>query len=480
MEAYQEINWMKSPALRQLRTFLQQHRQVWANRLPDLEAFERDLHTHVQALERELLADELARYDVDAEAIQVNGVVCQQAMTASEAYLTTAGVVTAERHLYRPPGQNTRHVCPLEWQAGIVAGFFTPAAARQAAYVVAHLPPATGAQLFEELGGMRPSTSSLERLPKDLSARWEVHRQEWEAHLRRWETVPPEAVTVAVALDGVLAPMRTPTPELADAPPPDKQPKGPKGYQEVGCGAVSLYDADGERLQTVRYGRMPESGKVTLAQQLQAEAQAILAVRPTLNIVRLSDGARHNWKLLSALDFGLPPDQVRAWDIVDFYHACDHLKHAADLIWGECLPKGQAEFARWKTLLQEAEGGVEVIIRALRYRVGQARGRKREQLRRELTYFRNQRHRMNYPVYRREHLPVASGVVEATCKTLVTQRLKQSGMRWSPAGGQAILTLRSLIQSDRWKAGWKLLRQSYQQSVVVVSAKSYFALPLAA
>jgi hypothetical protein len=94
--------------------------------------------------------------------------------------------------------------------------------------------------------------------------------------------------------------------------------------------------------------------------------------------------------------------------------------------------------------------------------------------------------------------------VEAACKTLVTQRLKQSGMRWSIQGGQAILTLRSLIQSDRWEQGWALLRKSYQQAVVVGAsvgvttisaatrresyqqiivagtAEAYFALPLAA
>src|SRR3972149_709191 len=98
---------------------------------------------------------------------------------------------------------------------------------------------------------------------------------------------------------------------------------------------------------------MPESHKVPLSQQWQAECQAILAVRPRLRVVKLSDGARHNWKLLSALDWGVPADQVESWDIVDFYHACDHLKHATDVIWGEFSPKGRAEFERLKTLLKE-------------------------------------------------------------------------------------------------------------------------------
>jgi hypothetical protein len=57
--------------------------------------------------------------------------------------------------------------------------------------------------------------------------------------------------------------------------------------------------------------------------------------------------------------------------------------------------------------------------------------------------------------------------MEATCKTLVTQRMKRSGMAWTPTGGQAILTLRSLIQSDRWSSAWELLSADFRQTVVV-------------
>ena len=61
-------------------------------------------------------------------------------------------------------------------------------------------------------------------------------------------------------------------------------------------------------------------------------------------------------------------------------------------------------------------------------------------------------------------LPIGSGVVEAT-KTLVTERLKRSGMRWSERGGQAILTLRALLQSNRFDSGWSLLLQTYRAEV---------------
>lgn len=480
MEAYPETSLLKSSALRQLSKFLCAHRQAWAHAQPDLETFERELHVHLLAFERELMADELAQYDVVAEQITVNEVVYRQAMEAPERYMTSAGEVVVKRHVYRPAGRSSRHVCPLELQAGIVEGFFTPLAARRAAYVVAHLPPATGAALLAELGNMQPSAGSLERLPKGLSARWEAHRQEWEAHLRVFEDVPAEATTLVVSLDGVLAPLRNTAPDQAEPQVGEKHPQGPKGYQEVGCGTISLHDAEGERLQTVRYGRMPESKKATLCEELEAEAQAILAVQPHLRVVKLADGARDNWRFLNTLNLGVPADQIESWDIVDYYHACDHLKHALDTIWGEHTPKGRAEFARLKTLLKEADDGIEQVIETLRYRARKATGHKCEVLRKELTYFRNQRHRMHYAAYLHENLPIASGVVEAACKTLVTQRLKQSGMRWTKPGGQAILTLRSLIQSERWERGWALLRANYQQTVLIGAADAYFALPLAA
>lgn len=480
MEAYRENDILKSAAWQGLAGFMRQHRQAWDGGVPDFEQFERELHTHVLAVERAFLVTELARYDVQAEQVVVQGIVCGQPMTSTETYLTTAGPVTVERQLYRPAGRGSRHVCPLEMRVGMVAGYFTPAAARVSAYVTAQLVPAVGAELFAELGGMQPSPSELGRLPKDLSAQWETHREEWEAQLRSLESVPKNAVTLAVSLDGVLAPMRGVAPEPTEPEAELKQPKGPKGYQEVGCGAISLYDAEGERLQTVRYGRMPEKNKVTLGQQLQAECQAILALKPRLRVVKLSDGARSNWSYLAHLDLGLPTEQVETWDIVDFYHACDHLHHATTAIWGEFTPRGRAEFERLKTLLKEADQGAETILRVLRYRYRKARGAKRAALKKELTFFRNQRPRMRYAAYLRQNLPIASGVVEAACKTLVAQRLKQSGMRWSKTGGQAIVTLRSLIQSNRWEHAWTLLRQSYQIPVGVVSASTYSALPLAA
>ena len=215
--------------------------------------------------------------------------------------------------------------------------------------------------MFGELGGMAPSRSTLDRLSKTLSTHWEAHRADFEATLRTTETVPMAASVLAVSLDGVMAPMAK---EVADQASPEA-PKvsvarvtevpeargaqskatesvtsgssGKRHYREASCGTVTLYNEDSGRLCMMRYGRMPEAKKATLCEQLQAECQIILAVRPELKVVKLADGAEENWRFLDHLDLGLCPEdlaRVALISILDFYHAAEHLGTACDVIWG--------------------------------------------------------------------------------------------------------------------------------------------------
>jgi hypothetical protein len=475
---------LQSPASQRLREFLRARQQAWQQGVPEFEQFERELHEQIMNLERECLAEELARYDVAAEHVEVGGVSYQPVLQAAETYLSAAGLVRVERHLYRPAGRNAKSLCPLELRAGIINGYWTPQAARQGAFVIAHLPASTAAVVFQELGAMQPSRSTLDRLPRTLSAHWEAHRQDWEAALQSQETVPGEATTVAVSVDGVMAPLKPQEAErearAAKRVTPGKQASGPTGYREVGCGPLTLYDGEGKRLQTGQYGWMPEPKKVTLSQQLYAEAQAILGARPDLRRVYLADGADSKWALLAELERTLRGNPAQSVQIVDFYHACEHLKGGCDAIWGESTPQGHSEFARLRTLLKEADNGAERIIRTLHYHRGRAAGARRKRIGAALMYFRNQRRRMHYAVYQRQHLPIGSGVVEAACKTLVTQRLKGSGMAWTMAGGQAILTLRSLLQSGRWAQAWPLLAADFRQPVAIPDESMEIPLPLAA
>ena len=145
-----------------------------------------------------------------------------------------------------------------------------------------------------------------------------------------------------------------------------------------------------------------------------------------------------NWSYLGT---ALP----RGPEIIDFYHACDHLKSAFDAAYGENSSRSKAQFEKYRHLLRDEEEGVEKVIRALCH-LRDAHPRKKK-LSTELAYFRRYRHRMRYAKARAQNLPIGSGVVEAACKTLATERMKRSGMRWRHTGGQAILTLRALHQS---------------------------------
>jgi hypothetical protein len=458
MKGSHEILFLGTPAEVALRQFLRQHRSA----LPsgDLETFERELHAHIAAFERELVAEEVSRYDVEAPEVVFDGRRYCRAQAASETYTSAAGPFTITRRLYRAADGSGETICPLELCSGMVEGAWTPRAARLMALVVAHLPAAEAETLFTELGGMTPSRSSLERLPKALSAKWEANRLRWETALREQHTLPADVKVIANSLDGVMTPMKDGK-RLEKRMSSKKRPKGPAGYKEAAVATVSFYGGEeNERLGTVRFGRMPESKKVTLHGQLSAEFASVRAVLPQARVVNLADGAKENWRILRKVAPG-------GIEIVDFFHACEHLKKGLDAALGEGTVEAKANFAHYRVSLRDDEDGVDRVIRTLRYRSQKAQGTKAKKIKAELTYFRNHRKQMRYAEYRRQGLPIGSGVVEAACKTLVTHRMKRSGMRWRIPGGQAILTLRSLIQSNRWARGWALLSGSYIKTVEI-------------
>ena len=424
----------------------------------DFERVERELHERFVEAEREVLGELLERLDVDVASVEIGERRYHRVLNSTETYTTAVGAVKVRRTLYRCGRE--RAVVPMELRVGMVEGHWTPLAARQASCVVAQMTPKEGEALFRELGNMVPSKSSLDRLPKGLSARWEASWKQFESTLRDTSVVPDEAVTVAVSLDGVMVPMKDGcrANKRERSRTAGRRVKGPAGYQEAGCATLSFYDAEGERLDTLSMGRMPEPKKATLKTTLSAELDAALGKRPGLHVVTVADGARDNWRYLDTL-------APEATAVVDFYHAAEQLKAALDACYGENDAKGRAQFKKLRHLLLDDPNGVEKVIRALDYQ--RKKFPRRTRIGQVLRYFRHNRHRMRYADTQARHLPIGSGVVEAACKTLVTQRLKRSGMRWRHGGGQAVLTLRALMQSSRFDQAWTLLSNTYRQNVRV-------------
>ena len=142
--------------------------------------------------------------------------------------------------------------------------------------------------------------------------------------------------------------------------------------------------------------------------------------------------------------------------ILDFFHAAGHLHELAKLWHGSDEERGQELGQQWSHCLKH-EGGQALlaVLEGL-----DLRGRSaavREKYRLVTGYVRNNVHRMDYPNYRAKGWLIGSGHIEAACKTVVGQRLKGTGMRWSEAGADAVCCLRALFKSERdqWDAFWE-------------------------
>ena len=449
---YTAADPLKTPGFEALRKYLVHRKKSPVGQGEGFEEHEKELHRLMAACEAELLSEDLARYDVETQHITVDDLRYRRALRAEQTYVGQAGPMRVARNLYQPVGGG-RTICPLELRAGIVEGTWTPRATQIMARMVAEMPSGDAAGILAEFGGMRPSASSLDRIPKLLSERWEAQRTEWEEALRAEERVPEDAAVIAISLDGVHVPLKKK--EVQD------DPSNKNGYREASCGTVSYLDAEGNRILTRRYARMPQKKKRTLKAQLAAEFNWAMEQRPDITVVKIADGAPDNWEFLQELGDG------NGIEILDFYHAAAHLKQAADAVYGADTQEAQAFFQSWRTTLKEDPQGAAKIIRAVRYRRDNACGTARKTLTAALKYFRSMRNGMEYHAYKQACLPIGSGVVEAACKTLVNERLKQSGMRWTQRGGQAILTLRSLLQSARWDNAWNVLARSYTANVRV-------------
>lgn len=432
---------------------------------------ERELAQLANGAMRMCVKHMLESCDPGRKEIEWEGEALHLVTTSSQEYHSRFGPVTARRGLYRPPGRNTATVCPMEIRSGIIAKCWTPGAAYLATLVQTDQTVEDAHRFLLEIG-VTASASTLGRLPEAVSALVEAEREPFEVLLREPEELPAPAAVVCASVDGVMAPMRDKTAQRqAKRQEPGKHGSGPSGYREIGCGAISLHDVTGERLGTIYYGRMPEPKKATVAQQLRDEMLHLEAQGPHLKRVYVCDGAEVNWQIVESIEAALRQQCeragrvcIRAEQIVDFFHACQHLKAACDTALGEGTVKGSIEFEKLKAQLKESDTGTESVINALRYRTAKAKGTAKKRLTTELNYFRNQRSRMHYAQYQRDHLPIGSGVVEAACKTLVTQRMKRSGMAWSHPGGQAILTFNSWRRSHRFDAAWEIIMQRVLQS----------------
>jgi hypothetical protein len=162
--------------------------------------------------------------------------------------------------------------------------------------------------------------------------------------------------------------------------------------------------------------------------------------------VVMGDGAEWIWNLAE-------PYFPGAIQIVDLFHARQHLWELARKLY----PNHEANQKAWIKVQQRRlldKGKIEKLVGALRA-IHSSNPEVAEKIRIEADYFENNAQRMRYPKFRRQHLFVGSGVIEAGCKTVIGTRLKQSGMFWTVRGANAILALRCCHLNGRFEDYWE-------------------------
>ena len=301
-------------------------------------------------------------------------------------------------------------------------------------------------QDLAELAGVVVSTKAVERVSEAVGVAAEAATEAERATLRTDTASPgPATQRLYIAMDGTGVPV-VPKETQGRA---GKAADGTAKTREAKLGCVFTqfhFDAEGWPV------RDPDSttyvGAIETAEQfgsrLQAEAVRRGFTAATTTVV-LGDGAPWIWH---RADEHFPG----AVQIVDLYHAREHLAAVGRLAFGSGSAAGTAWVAARRDELDD--GDVDIIVHEIR-RLARCHRKVRRALCQEAEYFTTNKLRMCYKHFRARGFFVGSGVVEAGCKTVIGQRLKQSGMRWTVAGANAVIALRCRLLSNRWDDLWK-------------------------
>jgi hypothetical protein len=172
--------------------------------------------------------------------------------------------------------------------------------------------------------------------------------------------------------------------------------------------------------------------------------------------VFIGDGAAWLWELRRT-------HFPQALEILDLYHALEHLHLLCESLYGPQSPRAERIEATWTDQLKNDE--VAKVIAAARRRLQELGPAAKDSLETQIAYFEHHQHRMRYKTYRQAGLFYGSGVIEAGCRAVIGQRLKNSGMFWTETGAKSVLDLRCALQGNRWDECWDGLHDSHRLKI---------------
>ena len=313
---------------------------------------------------------------------------------------------------------------------------WSPETIGQALRLCSEIPYARAAKLFQALTHVSMSKNSMQRLAQAYGGRLAAQQtQEAQAMVQIpsketevvWrERVEPTSEVMNISMDGAMVNIRE------------------EGWKEVKLVAVSA----------VRHRRDVEAGSAVAylsdhsyraglwdATEFGKQQWAEACRRGVDNASYLSsvnDGAAWIWNIVR-MCYG------NCVEIIDWWHAVEKLW----LIAQHRFDTESKEAANWVSAQKQhlIAGRMRTLLRHIRllYPKGDPMP---DDVRNAVRYLFHNRKRMRYRLFRKAGYPIGSGTVESACKHVVQQRLKQSGMRWSRSGAQAMLALRSTLLSQ--------------------------------
>jgi hypothetical protein len=387
-------------------------------------------------------------------------------------YFSLFGTFAVARSCYRTPGEPG--IFPLDAQVNLPERCYSYFLQEWMTVFAVEHPFKDSAGLFEQLFDLDVAESVLMEVAQEAPANYEdfyaqrpVPQQEAEGALlvvsfdgKGVPMIREEAVKLKAKLGTGEKRQKKKEALVGVSYTVDPKPRSPEALAEL------LVEPEAARARRQREDTRNDAPK---AQQVRRLASLVRTKQAVMELIRadaerrdpqhrkplvvLLDGALGLWRLATKL---FTPWK-RVTYVLDIMHVVGYLWSAANALFGEASKAGK----HWvqQKLTELLRGRVGYVIGGLRQILTKRQLRQsiRETLTKVITFFHNHRRWMQYDAYLAAGLPVGTGVVESACGSVVKHRMEGEGKRWSLAGAEAILALRSLKKShdndlrDYWR-----------------------------
>jgi hypothetical protein len=361
------------------------------------------------------------------------------------------GEIQVRRSYYFDPETGTGRF-PLDCALGLVESF-SPAVVRLCARAAAKEGYESASDDLLVQAGLSIEGRQIHRLVNLVAP-------QVEEQLEQGQLTDGDPISILyVEVDGTGVPMVAE--ELEGRP--GKQEDGSSKTREVKLGAVFTQTKTNDEGLPVRdHASTTYVGGFETAVDFGAQVRKEALRRGlgrALKVVFLGDGAAWIWEL-ARVNFPL------AILILDLYHALERLHTLCEGLYGKESHWASRMEQTWAAMMKNNQ--IAEVIAAARRRLADL-SQPEESLEKQIAYFEHHQDKMCYKTYRDQGLFYGSGVIEGGCRSVIGQRLKESGMFWTETGAVSVLDMRIALKSNRWDECWNRINNSEYLKIKAVA-----------